>query len=401
METTSTNRRNGLKVASLFSGIGGVELGLQASGFSTEILCEIDEAARTVLKSRFPNVPIHSDVRTLSKLPKVDLLAAGFPCQDLSQAGRKVGITGNNSGLVQHVFRLIAKPKSARPKWVLLENVTYMLRLDRGQAMRHIISAFEQLGYRWAYRVVDIRSFGLPQRRQRVVFLASNSYDPREVLFADDQGIPEVEPRPALTDERSCYGFYWTEGSRGVGWALEATPPIKGGSTIGIPSPPAVWRPRHDFVGTIHIDDAERLQGFEAGWTMPVLESGHTRPVSIRWRMVGNAVCVPMAEWVGQRLMSPQPFLLKAEAFTTGALPIAAWGERGKIYTVNASKWPLRRNRPKLSAFLQHDLKPLSERATLGFLSRAKTCTNVVYSERFLGSLATHAASMKSATIKQ
>jgi DNA (cytosine-5)-methyltransferase 1 len=277
----------------------------------------------------------------------------------------------------------------------LLENVAYMLRLNSGQAMRSIIKAFEDLGYRWAYRVVDIRSFGLPQRRHRVVLLASRSEDPKNVLFADNQGIPEVEPRPSETDERSLYGFYWTEGSRGVGWTREATPPIKGGSSIGIPSPPAVWNPKRDFVGTIHINDAERLQGFDSGWTSSIVESDQKYRAGVRWRMVGNAVSPYMTEWIGRRLLASDRFKSKSSQFTGGALPLAACGEKGRIYSVNVSKWPLRRVRPKLSTFLQFALKPLSERATLGFLSRAKVCTNVVYSARFLTSLATHADKMR------
>ena len=199
-----------------------------------------------------------------------------------------------------------------------------------------------------------------------------------------------MEPRPSETKEGSIYGFYWTEGSRGVGWAIEATPPIKGGSSIGIPSPPAVWRPRNDFVGTIHLEDAERLQGFAPGWTSTTSKSEASRD-RFRWRLVGNAVCVPMAQWIGHRLMAPGQFSGKPQIWMGSGLPIAAWGGKGKFNAADVSKWPLRRGRQQLSRFLHRDLKPLSARATEGFLGRAGVCTNVVCSSRFLASLRTHA----------
>src|SRR5204862_5046434 len=139
-------------------------------------------------------------------------------------------------------------------------------------------------GWRWAYRVVDTRAFGLPQRRRRVLLLASQESDPRAALF-DEQIIPkERELRP-----ESWCGFYWTEGLRGLGWAVDAVPTLKGGSTIGIPSPPAIWVPKTDDIGTPEIRDAERLQGFEADWSLPALEASGLRR-SHRWKLVGNAV---------------------------------------------------------------------------------------------------------------
>ncbi|MFG3703022.1 DNA cytosine methyltransferase, partial [Micromonospora sp. NPDC047620] len=155
----------------LFAGIGGLELGLSAHGWRTELLCEIDPGARAVLSARFPEVETHADVTRLRGLPAgTELVAAGFPCQDLSQAGRTAGITGERSGLVDEVFRLVRRKRG--PRWLLIENVPFMLQLGRGQAMRHITAALEELGYTWAYRVVDARAFGLPQRRQRVLMLA-------------------------------------------------------------------------------------------------------------------------------------------------------------------------------------------------------------------------------------
>ena len=208
-------------IASLFSGIGGIERGLGASGLETVLQCEISEAARAVLRSHFVHSKIKDDVTKLKSLPNVDLVAAGFPCQDLSQAGQAKGIKGKNSSLVNHVFSLVERKRS-KPNWILLENVPFMLQLDQGKAMSMLVRRTEQLGYQWAYRVIDARAFGLPQRRRRVVFLASRTGDPRRVLLGDS-----VEPNHFETAIGKAHGFYWTEGNTGLGWTIDGTPTLK------------------------------------------------------------------------------------------------------------------------------------------------------------------------------
>src|SRR5207249_10844106 len=129
-----------------------------------------------------------------------------------------------------------------------------------------------------------------------VLLLASRTEDPREILFHGNEQEPEVPDH----DKVAC-GFYWTEGIRGLGWAVDAVPTLKGGSTIGIPSPPAIRLPVDRIILTPDIRDAERLQGFSANWTLPALE-GDTVRKGARWRLVGNAVSVPVERWVGERL---------------------------------------------------------------------------------------------------
>ena len=363
----------GLRVAGLFAGIGGVEHGLHAAGHRTAVLCEVDAAARRVLAARFPDIELLGDIRSVTSLPRVEVVAAGFPCQDLSQAGRTAGIGGTRSSLVGEVFRLL---DSARPRWLLLENVPFMLRLERGRAMHYLTSALSERRYRWAYRVVDTRAFGLPQRRRRVVLLASRRHDPRPVLFADEAGAPGPDEafsdrqRAVLPDDTAC-GFYWTEGVRGLGWAVDATPTLKGGSTVGIPSPPAIVMPT-GAVGTPDIRDAERLQGFSAGWTEPAVDDPGRRN-GPRWRLVGNAVSVPVARWLGENLANPGRYRApRARALQPGEpWPIAAWSMGGPMCAADVSHWPRRESAPPLAAFPQFPMTPLSLRATAGFRARA------------------------------
>jgi DNA (cytosine-5)-methyltransferase 1 len=367
MNSKQSKSSGALAVAGLFAGIGGIELGLARAGHHSKLLCEIDPGACRVLEMRFPDAPLTRDVREIEALPRVDLLAAGFPCQDLSQAGRTTGISGANSGLVGHVFRLLDAVKRRPPRWLLLENVPFMLQLQRGGAMRYLVDALEERGYTWAYRVVDARSFGLPQRRKRVILLASKAEDPRPVLFGDDAG----ERTTPFSSSLLC-GFYWTEGLRGLGWAVDAVPTLKGGSTIGIPSPPAIWNPRDGTITTPAITDVERLQGFETDWTLPALSVTGVRP-GHRWKLVGNAVSVPVAEWLGRRLVDARAFDADQRVLPRGvSWPTAAWGSKASVYSVAVSEWPVRPRQIHLHEFLQSPRTPLSRRAAAGFLSRAQ-----------------------------
>lgn len=382
-----------MKSFGLFSGIGGFEYSLENHGVPCAGLCEIDSSAQAVLRHQFPGVPVHRDITDLKRLPKVDFLTAGFPCQDLSQAGGKAGIKGDRSKLVDHVFRLIEASRS-KPDWVILENVSYMLRLNKGHAMGYVLRQAEELGYSWAYRTLDARAFGLPQRRERVVIVLSKRDDPSQVLFPDSYIEPQVCDTVGPVDHKSLYGFYWTEGKRGLGWAKDAVPTIKGGSGIGIPSPPAIWSPEHGRFGTPSIRDAERMFGFAADWTMEA--RAHSTREGERWKLVGNTICVPMVDWTVKQILNPQGIgATYSQLDISDRLPQAAFGRGGKRFGVAASTWPLHTEHPKLSTFLRDELKPLSLRAANGFYSRTMESTTIRFAEGFLGSLRNYISNME------
>ena len=141
-------------ITGLYAGIGGFELGFQAAGHKPLLLADKDPSCRTVLATRFPDALIAGDVGDLTELPSAtEIVTAGFPCQNLSMAGDKMGIAGSKSRDVSHLFQLL---ETGGPTLVI-ENVYFMLQLDKGAAMASLVDSVEQLGYQWAYRVVHAR----------------------------------------------------------------------------------------------------------------------------------------------------------------------------------------------------------------------------------------------------
>lgn len=364
-------------VVGLFAGIGGFELAFAGEGFGTSTLAELDPAAQAVLAYAFPEADIVDDVRDVTSVPVgTQIVTAGFPCQNLSMAGDKSGINGFKSGAVEHLFAILERSDVST---VVVENVYFMLHLDRGRAMHLIVTRFRELGYRWAYRVVDTVGFGLPHRRRRVYLVASRHLDPRAVLFADD--APRIESsRPAI--DRPI-GFYWTEGEKGSGLTVDGIPPLKVGSSIGIPSAPAVLFP-DGAVLMPSVTACEALQGFPKGWTDPA-RADRRDP---RRRLLGNAVSVPAAAWVASRIAAP------SIASTEDHLPLvpgspwpnAAFDVGDGVHTVSVGSTPLSMTTASIQTYRDDSWTPLSERALAGFLSRAHR-GNLWYPDGFLEAL--------------
>ena len=202
-----------MRVGSLFSGVGGLDLGLERAGHSIVWQVEFDKQARSVLRRHWPGVPIYEDVKDVGRTTKpdtterptgpdcvirkagsniggvfgghgdaadgrprttlapVDLICGGFPCQDLSVAGGRKGLAGARSGLWWEFHRIIGE---LSPTWVLIENVPGLLSSNEGRDMGVIVHGLEELGYGWSYRILDSQYFGVPQRRRRV-FIVGHS----------------------------------------------------------------------------------------------------------------------------------------------------------------------------------------------------------------------------------
>lgn len=356
------------RMVSLFAGIGGFELGFRQADIETTMVCEIDPIAQHVLKANMPGVQIVSDVRELTVLPEgTDILCAGFPCQDISTIGVKVGLSGDRSSLVREVFRLL---REHEVEWVIFENVSNMLHLRKGEAIQTIVEELEQLGYNWAYRMIDSLAF-VPQKRRRVFVVASLHNNPADVLLSGNS-LHELGNISSDAFVEPC-GFYWTEGKYAIGLYQNAIPTLKVGSSIGIPSPPAIAFP-DGTIGSPDIRDAERLQGFPVDWTKPAEEVTKS---SGRWKLVGNAVTVDVAAWIAKKIIEPETYDSSNDCQLVGAhkWPSAAWGGNGKRYAAEVSPFPIERDEISLLEYLNYPCKALSYKAAKGFESRLNAGT--------------------------
>lgn len=162
---------NKLKVLDLFSGIGGFSLGLErTNGFETVAFCEIDEKCNKVLKKNFPNIPQFNDIRTLNYDGSIDVVTGGFPCQDLSTAGKKAGIEeGERSGLWSEMLRIISH---TRPKYAIMENVTGLLIGERGAWMGKLLSDLASIGYNAQWHCISVADCGGGHERKRIWVIA-------------------------------------------------------------------------------------------------------------------------------------------------------------------------------------------------------------------------------------
>lgn len=182
-----------LTFGSLFSGIGGFDLGFERAGMQCLWQCEIDRAASSVLARHWPNTTRYTDVTKLSRPAAVDVLCGGFPCQDLSVAGRRAGLAGARSGL-WHEFRRLAGELHARV--VVIENVPGLLSSNGGRDFAVLLSGLVELGYRLAWRVLDSQYDRVAQRRRRVLVVGSLG-DGRcaEILFEPESLRWDSAPR--------------------------------------------------------------------------------------------------------------------------------------------------------------------------------------------------------------
>jgi len=187
------------KVLSLFSGVGGFDLGLERAGMETVFQCEWDKHATKVLERHWPNVPRWGDISTLTGehilryAPVVNVVAWGSPCQDLSTAGRRAGLSGERSGLFYEGIRIINEltrlTNGRYPGISIWENVPGALSSNRGSDFGEVLHELDEAGASFSeWRILDAQYFGVPQRRRRVF-----------VVSVFDPATAERCPEPLLS----------------------------------------------------------------------------------------------------------------------------------------------------------------------------------------------------------
>lgn len=174
-----------MRVLDLFSGIGGFSLGLERAGMKTVAFCEIEPFCRRVLAKHWPGVPIYDDVRELSAARLaadgigVDVICGGFPCQDLSIAGKGSGLAGERSGLWREYARLVGE---LRPRFVIMENVSALL----GRGLGDVLGDLAAIRYDAEWHCIPASHVGAPHERDRVWLVA---YPDNGQLYAADEAL--------------------------------------------------------------------------------------------------------------------------------------------------------------------------------------------------------------------
>jgi len=300
-----------LTLVELFSGIGGFSCAFERAGVQTVAAVEIDSAARTVFKSHFPDAFLFDDVTKVSGddiratgfNPQRGILTGGWPCQDISNAGKQKGLAGGRSGLFSEVVRLLGELK---PRWFVLENVPNLLTINGGRDMGTVIGALVGCGYGVSYRVLDAQFFGIPQRRRRIFFvghLGDTGSASAEVLFESEGGVRNFT-QGSKPEPLSARGFgVGPENSGGELSARTIISTLQGGGKRGYRIDAEGAAGGHLIVSRSDLGvrrltplECERLQGFPDGWTGGESDSG-------RYRMLGNAVAVPVVQWIANRIV--------------------------------------------------------------------------------------------------
>jgi len=178
---------------SLFAGVGGFDLAMERNGVNVVAAVEIDKKCQEVLAHRFPSTKLFDDVTTVKGsdligagfTPSRGIITGGFPCQDLSVAGKRAGLAGERSGLFWEIARIVEETQT---EYAILENVPGLLSSNNGADFAVVLGTMADLGYSVAWRVLDAQYFGVPQRRKRV-FIAcrrASSGSAGEILFKSE-----------------------------------------------------------------------------------------------------------------------------------------------------------------------------------------------------------------------
>ncbi len=287
-----------LNFNSFFAGIGGFDLAFENQGFKPSFQCELNTFCQSVLKKHWGDVPLHGDISSLNTLdiPTATVWCGGFPCQDLSVArgakGRQ-GLRGSNSGLFYPFFELIA---AHSPDAVIIENVVGLLSSHNGQDFRIILEKLTSIGYAVTWRVVNSRFFGAPQSRPRVFICAfkGNPLKAFSTLYETELGIKPNDLRRAFLEVSECKKSKAKVAQ--VAYCLAATSGRHTGtdwSRTYVSYPDAVRR--------LTPSECEGIQGFPKDWTLLNDERLNDSDTE-RYHALGNAVSVPVVEWIARRL---------------------------------------------------------------------------------------------------
>ena len=288
---------NSINVNSFFAGIGGFDLGFERQGFTNSFICENNDFCNEVLGYHWPNVPKFGDINELpsDSIPEAPVWCGGFPCQDISVARgsmSRLGLKGSRSGLFYRFAELI---RDHKPKVVLIENVAGLFNSNKGNDFGCVLSTLNDLGYGVAWRLLNSRYFGVPQSRPRVYLCCwrDNPVDALRVMFEQENPRKPGAARTAFITESTPRGKYPRVAK--MGYCLAATSGRHTGTDWS-----RTYVTCENGVRRLTPIECERLQGFPDNWTR--VDGDSEDADSHRYAAIGNAVSVPVIEWIANRI---------------------------------------------------------------------------------------------------
>ncbi|MDE0115781.1 MAG: DNA (cytosine-5-)-methyltransferase [bacterium] len=306
LEQSSTD--SPVRFASFFAGIGGFDLGFERAGLETVWQCEINTFCQDILEQHWPHVPRVSDIEEVEahEIPEADVWTGGFPCQDVSLArmGPREGLRGQQSRLFYVFAKLI---EARRPAVIVIENVAALLSSNEGRDFAIVIRSLAELGYGIAWRVLDSRYFGIPQSRSRVFIVGSlrGSACAGSVLLEPERGDRNSE-KSRQNGKKPVSPFKIRAGDPIKGYVKKLAHCLYAESARHTGTD---WSRNYvsypeGRVRRLTPIETERLQGFPDNWTFPKRHGGDTDKIdSARYHACGNAVSVPVAKWIGERVI--------------------------------------------------------------------------------------------------
>lgn len=175
-------KQSKLTHGSLFSGIGGFELGAEMTGIDTLWNCEIEKFQGEILKNKFPHAERFTDITKTTGLRYVDIISGGFPCQDISVAGKREGIKGKRSGLWSEMYRIIWE---VRPKYVIIENSPALTI----SGLEQVLCDLSKIRYNAEWQCISNYAFGYPHKRERLYLIAYSNKIGLQGTFANVEAL--------------------------------------------------------------------------------------------------------------------------------------------------------------------------------------------------------------------
>lgn len=284
-----------MRIGTICSGIGVAELAFDWC--EPAFVAEIDKDANAVLKHHFPSVRNYGDITKLTEVAAADVLVAGTPCQSFSVQGARRGMDDPRGQLAMRAVDIIGQ---LGPRFVVWENVTGALHADRGRAFASFVTALDELGYGYAWRVLDAQYFGCAQRRKRlfVVGHSGGAAGAVDVLF--EPGTALQNASALIAQRQTLASLDAANGAMAYGITGDETP--KFGCEV-VPTLRAAQGGEGVLVGRagerrrLFIEEWERLQGLPVGYTAI---GGLTE--AKRRKLIGNAIALPVMKWIAKRI---------------------------------------------------------------------------------------------------